>query len=313
MRDFDADPDDLESHRDDLENRRPFADFYYSVQSPEGERLYVQESGKPHFDKDDQFLGYRGVSRDVTQRWLAQEEILLAKEEAELADQAKSRFLASASHDLRQPLQALNLFVSALADLEDDPEKNNILERTQTSLDALASLLNALLDISRLEAGLIVPDKSNFGFGYISRLAEEFVPVAEAQGLSLRVVPSNLVLHSDPIMLETIIRNLLANALKYTDTGKILLGCRRRGDMVRIEIWDTGRGTPEAQRELIFEEFYQIGNEARDREKGLGLGLSIVQRTAILLGHPIQVRSELGRGSVFAIDVPWPTVRRNPN
>lgn len=303
-REIDADPDEMESHVELVSRSRPFTDFEYSLETTQGERLYVQESGKPHFDKEGVFRGYRGVTRDVTSRWLAQEEIVRAKEEAELANQAKSRFLASASHDLRQPLQALNLFVSSLVDLENDPEKRTILDKTQMSLDALASLLNALLDISRLDAGSIVPEKVNFSFHHLARLAQEFAPVAASQGLSLKVVPSSVALYSDPVLLETIVRNLLGNALKYTDRGRVLMGCRRLKESIRIEVWDTGQGIAPDQMELIFEEFYQIGNEARDREKGLGLGLSIVNRTAHLLGHQVSARSEFGRGSVFTVEVP---------
>ena len=205
---------------------------------------------------------------------------------------------------MRQPLQALNLLVSSLVDLETDPEKRTILDKTQMSLDALASLLNALLDISRLDAGSIVPNKVNFSFHHLSRLGQEFMPVAESLGLTLTVVPSSVALHSDPMLLEAIVRNLLGNALKYTGSGKVLMGCRRLKDSVRIEIWDTGQGILPDQLELVFEEFYQIGNKARDREMGLGLGLSIVNRTAHLLGHPVGVRSEYGKGSVFTVEVP---------
>ena len=304
QRDLEVDPDEMEDQLGVLRDEQAFSDFSYSILDRSGERIYVESSGRPYYNSDGEFLGYRGVSRDVTSRWKAQEELIQAMEEAELADQAKSRFLASASHDLRQPLQALNLFVSALSEMESDPAKGELISKTQTSIDALAGLLNALLDISKLEAGLIVPSVAMLGFDRIVQLAEEFIPVANAKGLELEVVPASLVFESDPILLETILRNLLTNAVKYTDSGKVLIGCRRKPGVARIEIWDTGAGIPLHQIELIFEEFYQVGNSARDRELGLGLGLSIVKRTADLLGHSIEVKSEPGRGSMFAIEVP---------
>jgi two-component system CheB/CheR fusion protein len=169
----------------------------------------------------------------------------------------------------------------------------------------MSSLLDKLLDINQLEAGIVRPAIVHFP---INRLLEEmrteFTYHAETNGLGWRVVPSRLTVRSDPRLLEQIIRNLLSNAVKYTTDGRLLLGCRRRGDMLRIEVWDTGAGIPELELQAIFEEFHQLDNPARERSKGLGLGLAIVQRLSDLLGHKIDVRSSLGTGSVFSIEVP---------
>ncbi len=166
-------------------------------------------------------------------------------------------------------------------------------------------MLDKLLDINQLEAGIVRPSIVDFP---INRLLEEmrteFTYHTETNGLGWRVVPSRLTVRSDPRLLEQIIRNLVSNAVKYTTEGKLLLGCRRRGDMLRIEVWDTGAGIPELELQAIFEEFHQLDNPARERSKGLGLGLAIVQRLSDLLGHKIDVRSRLGRGSVFSIEVP---------
>lgn len=231
--------------------------------------------------------------------------LTLAKEEAEHASTAKTRFLAAASHDLRQPLQALSLFVYALEGKEKDIEKREIIGLIRNSLDALKELLNTLLDISKLEAGVVQPTMKHFAAGpMIERIKSELTAVAWANDLSLKTVSSTAMVHSDPSLLETTIRNLVDNAIKYTEQGRVLVGCRRRGDWVRFEIWDTGPGIPNDQREAIFQDFYQIDNEARKRVQGLGLGLSIVKRMADILGCVIGCDSQLGKGSVFWVEVP---------
>ena len=169
----------------------------------------------------------------------------------------------------------------------------------------MSSMLDKLLDINQLEAGIVRPAIVDFPIkGLLDELRTEFTYHAATNGLDWRVVPSSLTVRSDPRLLEQIIRNLLSNAVKYTNEGKLLLGCRRRGDKLRIEVWDTGPGIPELELQAIFEEFHQLDNPARERSKGLGLGLAIVQRLADLLGHKIDVRSRLGAGSVFTIEVP---------
>lgn len=228
-----------------------------------------------------------------------------AKEEAEHASVAKTRFLAAASHDLRQPLQALNLFVYALEGKEKDEEKRDIINLIRNSLDSLKELLNTLLDISKLEAGVVQPNVKDFAAGsMIERIKSELTAVAWANDLELRTVPSSAIVHCDPSLLETIVRNLVDNAIKYTEQGRVLIGCRRHANRVRFEVWDTGPGFPASQRELIFQDFYQIDNEARKRTQGLGLGLSIVKRISDLMGCAMGCDSHPGKGSMFWVEVP---------
>lgn len=173
------------------------------------------------------------------------------------------------------------------------------------ALDVLRSLLDGLLDISRLDAGIIVPRLEDIPVQpLMTRLGEEYRLRAVEKGLSLRVVGCHATVRTDPVLLERILRNLLENALRYTLAGGILLGCRHHGDMLRIEVCDTGVGIPQDQLQMIFEEFHQLGNPERDREQGLGLGLAIVRRLATLLGHRIDVQSRVGRGSCFSVALP---------
>jgi two-component system, chemotaxis family, CheB/CheR fusion protein len=228
-----------------------------------------------------------------------------AKSEAERANIGKSRFLAAASHDLRQPLQTISLLQGMLEKRVRDESALKLVHRLDETVRTMSSLLDKLLDINQLEAGIVRPAIIDFP---INRLLEEmrteFTYHTETNSLSWRVVHSSLTVRSDPRLLEQIMRNLLSNAVKYTTEGKLLLGCRRRGDKLRIEVWDTGPGIPELELHAIFEEFHQLDNPARERSKGLGLGLAIVQRLADLLGHRIDVRSRVGAGSVFTVEVP---------
>ena len=242
---------------------------------------------------------------DITERKIAAKALRASKHEAELANIAKSRFLAAASHDLRQPLQSLALVQALLARSVEDEKAGKLVARLGHTLDAMTGMLNVLLDINQIEAGVVQPEPVDFVLtDLFGRLRDEFTYQAQAQRLDLRVLPCTVRVSSDPRLVEQMIRNLLANAMKYTRTGRIVLGCRRVGTNVRIEIWDTGIGIAEDALTAIFEEFHQVDNAARERSKGLGLGLSIVQRLGVLLGHSIGVRSQLGKGSVFSIDVP---------
>jgi len=255
------------------------------------------EAGQPKF--------YFHFMHDHSAQQQIRDELCKAKETAEQANMAKTRFLAAASHDLRQPLQALSMFVTVLSGREHGPEDTALIARIEDSAGALETLLNGLLDVSKLEAGLVEPSLSAFGVGrLLGRLAAEFGPLVQEAGLEFRFVPAATVIRSDSALLERILRNLLNNAVRYTKTGRILLGCRRRGATLRIEVWDTGIGIPRDQLPLIFREFHQLGNSARDRRQGLGLGLTIVDRLAQLLGHRIDVASEPRKGSMFAIEVP---------
>lgn len=243
---------------------------------------------------------------DITERRYAADALEAAKRQAELATIAKSRFLAAASHDLRQPLQALSLMRGVL---ERKIRENRIgealdlLARLDETATSMSGMLNTLLDINQLEAGTVHADMVSFPIErLLDQLKDEFTYHAEAQKLTLRVIPCGLSIYSDPRLLEQMIRNLLSNALKYTKRGKVLLGCRRRGSMLSIEIWDTGAGIPESELKAIFDEYHQLDNASRERSHGLGLGLSIVQRMGDLLGHRVSVQSHHGKGSVFAIE-----------
>jgi len=247
---------------------------------------------------------------DITERRRTADALRAAEREAQRANAAKSRFLAAASHDLRQPLQALSLMRGALERRIKEGRKEEALKlvtRLDETAAVISGMLNALLDINQIEAGTVHAELVRFPIAdLLGRLKDEFTYHAEAQNLALRVVPCGVSIYSDPRLLEQIIRNLLSNALKYTARGKVLLGCRRRKDAVSIEIWDTGAGIPNEELQRIFDEYHQLDNAARERSRGLGLGLSIVQRLADLLSHRVRVRSQPGKGSVFAIDIKLP-------
>lgn len=232
-------------------------------------------------------------------------EMTRKKEEAERANLGKSRFLAAASHDLRQPLHALGLFVSALESRLRQASEHVLVGHIRASLEALEDLLNSLLDVSRLDAGTIVPRIVDCPLQPLfDRLRVEFTPDAQAKNLWLRTRPTKVAVATDPILLERVLRNLLANALRYTNSGGVLLAARCRQSSVWIEVWDTGIGIAQEHQRDIFEEFFQIGNDARDRNKGLGLGLAIVRRLTYLLGHRLDLVSRVGRGSRFRVELP---------
>ncbi|MET1082294.1 MAG: ATP-binding protein [Burkholderiales bacterium] len=228
-----------------------------------------------------------------------------AQHEAETANRSKTQFFAAASHDLRQPLHAMGLFAGALHERIKDPEVLNVVNSINASVAALEGLFNELLDISKIDSGIITPHLSDFPIGSVlGTLLNEFRAEAREKGLELTVVGSRRFVHSDPVLLERILRNLISNAIRYTREGGVLLGCRWRRDRVRIEVRDTGPGIPEDQQGRIFDEFYQLENPGRTSKKGLGLGLSIVRRMSNLLGYRIELRSRMGRGTVFGFDVP---------
>ncbi|MGF7174356.1 CheR family methyltransferase [Azospirillum doebereinerae] len=242
---------------------------------------------------------------DITERARVRQALADAKMAAEQASASKTRFLAAASHDLRQPAQALTMFQHLLNLQPMTEPAAKLLSNMGSSLGALTSMLDDILDVSRLDAGIIeVSPRPHPLHATLASLYAETAPLADVAGLTLRYVPTSLVVRSDPALLMRILRNFLANAIKYTDEGCILMGCRRSGDHLRVQVWDTGQGIPQDQLSAIFEEFHQVGNVERDRRQGLGLGLAIVERLAGLLGHPIQVRSRLGAGSVFEVLVP---------
>ncbi len=226
-------------------------------------------------------------------------------EQLATANRAKTRFLAAASHDLRQPMHALALTVGELRETARAPELAALARRIDRSVAALEDLLDALLDISKLDAGAIAAAKQTFPLqSVLERLADEVGPAAEEKGLRFRVVPTSLWTASDPTLLGRILLNLVANAVRYTCEGGVVVGCRRHGAQAEIVVADSGIGIAAADQARIFEEFYQAGSPERDRAKGLGLGLAIVDRVARLLGHAITVQSQVGRGSVFGVRVP---------
>jgi len=230
------------------------------------------------------------------------EELQKKSRELDLANTYKSRFLTAASHDLRQPLQALNLYVGQLQDEPDAAERVRLVGRLDAALGAINELFNALLDMSRLEAGALEPQITDFPAGaLLDRVEATFADAAQAKGLRLRIVRSAAWVRSDFVLLERILFNLVSNAVRYTARGGVVIGCRRRGAALHLEVWDSGPGIAEHQRQAIFREFYRSDAAVRDGQAGLGLGLAIVERLGRLLGHAIELRSRRGRGSCFAV------------
>ena len=258
----------------------------------------------PYRTSDNHIDGVVITFTDISERKRTLKALELATQKAELASKAKSRFLAAASHDLRQPMQTLALLQGSLAkNVEGEKPKKLVVKLDQT-LVAMTDMLDTWLDIHQIETGTVNAAKSDFQLGdLLRRLYGEFNDLAQAKNLLFCFVPSQIIIHSNARLLEQMLRNLINNALKYTHTGKILLGCRRHQDSVCIEIWDTGVGIPASDFKSIFEEFYQLGNAARERSRGVGLGLAIVQQLANLLDHKLTVQSKLGKGSVFSIEV----------
>jgi protein-histidine pros-kinase len=243
--------------------------------------------------------------RDATDRKRMHEELHAARNEADRANLAKSAFLAAASHDLRQPLQTLTLLNRVLTRKVIDPAAVAAVASQHEALESVSELLNALLDISRLESGAIRPDINDCSVQAIfRRLKGAFELQAKAKGIELEVEDCDDAVHTDGGLLEQMIQNLVANAIRYTRKGSVKLRCLHEPAFIRIEILDTGIGIPREQMESIFEDFYQVPQDEGQRRQGLGLGLSIVRRLGRLLEHPLEVRSEPGRGSCFAVTVP---------
>lgn len=241
---------------------------------------------------------------EIFERAKIEEALRQAKADAEEANLSKTRFLAAASHDLLQPLNAARLFVTAMGERSLPEKEAGFVAQIDRALGCVEGLLGTLLDISKFDAGVVTAEKTEFVIGdLLHQLAEEYQPLAREEGLTLRVVPCSCVVRSDLSLLSRVLRNFLTNAIRYTPAGHIVLGCRRRGDVVRIETHDTGVGIPESAVGEIFEEFKQLHPD-RGRGRSFGLGLAIVHRIARVLGHPIGVRSQLARGSTFWIDVP---------
>ncbi|NVK19133.1 MAG: PAS-domain containing protein [Methylocystaceae bacterium] len=423
--------DDLEKwahHKNDLQNRRRFRDYSYSLKCPDGQWRQIKVSGKPIFDNEGDFLGYRGTGSDITAETQARsrlmaaneimpgafalwdhenrlvlcnrkyyqyykilndrirpgvtfEELALLMEErngicdangyaarrrefrqrpigvflealsngrylqvseastldggtvslviditdrveaearleqarllSENANKAKSKFLAAASHDLRQPLHAIGMFLSALEERRSKDQSDEalgdlrIINNISDSLEALRSLLNALLDISKLDAGVMKAEPTTIKLRPLfDRLVKQYEARAHEKGLVLKSFCPNLAVKSDPVLLERVLSNLLSNAVRYTVDGGVLIGARKRGDFVQLQVTDTGVGIPEERQKDIFIEFHQLENPARDRRRGLGLGLAIVERVLALLEHDLTLKSVVGKGSTFSLLLP---------
>ncbi len=258
--------------------------------------------------------GAAGYLNEVQRRRLFLSELVLreemenakaARREAEFANTAKSRFLAAVSHDLRQPIHAQGLLLNVLANTDLDDQQRKAVASLNASTAASSEMLHTLMDFSRIEAGAITPEIRAFHLQpLLNKIENECMPLADAKNLAYRSRETALVVRSDPAMLEMILRNLVSNAIRYTYRGGILLACRKRGDMAVIEVRDSGIGIEASQHREIFREFHQLGNPERDRRKGLGLGLSIVDGLARILGHPLSLNSAPGRGSVFRLALP---------
>jgi signal transduction histidine kinase/CheY-like chemotaxis protein len=230
------------------------------------------------------------------------------KELAEEASLAKSTFLAAASHDLRQPVHALGMFVGALRGVALTPDAVRLVERIEESTNAMDSLFSAILDISRLDAGVVDVQARPFAIQpLLDRICAEYSAEAQEKSITLVCHACRAAVHTDPLLMERIVRNLLSNAVRYTISGRVVVGCRRRVGKIRVEVWDTGPGIPAAERERVFQEYFQLQNPERDRTMGLGLGLAIVRRLSNLLSCPVILRSELGRGCCFSVEMPEAT------
>jgi two-component system CheB/CheR fusion protein len=242
---------------------------------------------------------------DITERRRAAQELQQAKDQAVRANQAKSRFLAAASHDLRQPMQVLSLVNSVLARKIEDVEILRLIEDQGASLRSIKYLLDVFLDLCRIDAGVITPEISEFPvMDLFDAIRREFAISAGTRKQGLRVSPCSGTIRSDARLLRRIVQNVLSNAIKYADNGRVLIGCRRRKDRLRIEVWDTGPGIPPERLEGVFEDFIQLNNPARQASERLGLGLYVAKNLAQLLQHHLEVRSMPGKGSMFAVEVP---------
>lgn len=327
--------------------------FEVAFNLPEGRR-HMLVTYTPHFGDSGAILGFFALYQDITERRMAEialketnetleervrertqalseanaalrqenrvraeaeQALRQAKQVAEDANASKTRFLAAASHDLLQPLNAARLFTSALAQEVDATDMKRTIGHIDGSLQAAEELLGTLLDISKLDAGALTPRRSHFALADILRpLRAEFEVMAENRGLDLTVVSTAGWVDSDPQMLRRIVQNFLSNAIRYTQEGRVLLGCRRQANRLSIQVWDSGPGIPESKQAEIFQEFRRLDQATRHKEseKGLGLGLSIADRMSRVLDHPITVRSREGHGTLFAVSVPVVAAQARP-
>ncbi len=295
-------------YRDDLEvihSGKPKLGIVEPLRVSEDKIRWIETSKIPIRDRGGRVTGILVLASDITERKHAEEVMQKAKEAAERANTAKTTFLAAASHDLRQPLQTISFLTSALSKTISDRHARRYIDALESAVDTTRELLSTLLDVSRLDSGGLEPEVRAFRVaGVLDKIKVQFQPNAAEKGVHIRVAPCSATVVSDPVLLEQIVRNFVDNAIRYTPSGKVLVGCRHQSDRLTIQVWDTGIGISPDQLNKMFEDFYQINNPARERSKGLGLGLGIAQRMACLLGHDIGVRSWPGRGSRFSVAVP---------
>jgi PAS domain S-box-containing protein len=281
--------------------------FEFQYARPTGTVRFVQGEIQTEVDASGQLLGYIAAVTDITLRKLAEAELIIAKQQADTANMAKTRFLAAASHDLRQPIQAINLFRDALAQTEMSAEQKTIAGFLSKSVHSLGELLYSLLDISKLDAGQVRPQLEQIKVEDLFKAVDaEFSSLACQKGLRFKLFYpfKDVFLVTDPSLLMSVLRNLIDNAFKYTEKGGVLVGFRKRGQSGIIQVWDSGVGIESEVGEQVFEECFQVSNPARDRTLGLGLGLSIARRMARLLGGDVRYESRIGRGTVFEIVLP---------
>ncbi|AOE60478.1 PAS domain-containing protein [Pseudomonas corrugata] len=290
--------------RDITERRRTAEALHQAYQNLEQR---VQERTAELTTLNEQLL------REIDERSRVELRLREAKREAEQANLSKTKFLAAVSHDLLQPLNAARLFTSALLERREPVANAHLVRNVSNSLQDVENLLGTLVDISKLDAGVIKADIAPFALSeLLGNLAAEYAQVARSEGLVLRFVPCSVLVRSDMQLLARILRNLLSNAIRYTPSGRLVLGCRRQGQRVSIQVWDSGIGIAEDRLEEIFQEFKRGDVQRPDQDRGLGLGLAIVEKIAGILGHRIQVRSWPGKGSMFAIDVPLSATAPKP-
>jgi PAS domain S-box-containing protein len=279
----------------------------YQIRRPDGGLRWISARGYPVRDDAGRVLHFAGIAEDITERKRGESELLAAKKSTEDASADKSRFLAAASHDLRQPLQAVALFASALERTALTGEQRAMTGGLMRAAVSLGGLLDSLLDVSRLDAGVVRPSLRAVDlFDIFRRVDNEFSGAALAKGLRFKLCfpTTATVIDTDPELLMAMLRNIVANALAYTERGGVLVGVRRRKGLLLMEVWDTGVGIGPQDLPHIYDEFFQVDNPQRDRSRGLGLGLAIVRRLATLMGYRIECRSRRGRGSVFALWIP---------
>jgi PAS domain S-box-containing protein len=298
-------PDDRRFFKACIHSARPANPSYaiaFRYLRPDGQEVWLEETGRVEFDSAGRLVRVRGLTRDITERKRVEAELSTARKQAELANRAKSGFLSAASHDLRQPLQNLALLQSTLRRRIRDAKGHTLITRIGHSVEIMKGILDSLLDVNRIESGRLVPSMSDFQLNVVfDSVADDFRDLAKEKGLEWRMVRSSVNVRSDRHMLEVMIRNLLSNAVRYTEQGTILVGCRRARDKVRIEVWDSGIGIAREDVPRIFQEYYQA--QSHLHPEGYGLGLAIVQRLGKTLNHPVSVRSTPGKGSCFSIEL----------